>query len=50
MIWFMVLQVIAMLVDLIRLGGKSKSEKELAILLLRRQLAILVREQAQEVF
>ncbi len=44
MIWFMVLQIVSMLVDLVRLGHKSEGEKDLEILLLRRQLAILERK------
>lgn len=47
MIWFMVLQVVATLIELIRLGRKSESEKDLEILLLRRQLAIYERKQSQ---
>ena len=45
MIWFMVLQVVSTLVELVRLGRKSESEKDLEILLLRRQLAIYERKQ-----
>jgi hypothetical protein len=40
MIWFMVLQVISMLIELGRLGRQSEREKDLEILLLRRQLVI----------
>ncbi len=40
MIWFMVMQVVSMLIELVRLGCQSESDKELEILLLRRQLAI----------
>jgi putative transposase len=47
MIWFMVLQVVATLVELVRLGRRSESEKDLEILLLRRQLAIYERKQNQ---
>lgn len=47
MIWFMVLQVVSTLVELIRLGRKSENEKDLEILLLRRQLAIYERKQSQ---
>jgi hypothetical protein len=47
MIWFMVLQIVSTLVELIRLGRKSESEKDLEILLLRRQLAIFERKQSQ---
>ena len=49
MIWFMVLQVISTLVELVRLGRQSESEKDLEILLLRRQLAIFERKQRQPV-
>jgi len=49
MIWFMVLQVISTLVELVRLGRKSESEKDLEILLLRRQLTIFERKQNQPV-
>jgi putative transposase len=45
MIWFMVMQVVSMLVELVRLGRQSESEKDLEILLLRRQLAIYERKQ-----
>ena len=47
MIWFMVLQVVATLVELVQLGRSSESEKDLEILLLRRQLAIYERQQSQ---
>jgi putative transposase len=47
MIWFMVLQVVATLVELVQLGHSSESEKDLEILLLRRQLAIYERKQSQ---
>lgn len=47
MIWFMVLQVVATLVELVQLGRSSESEKDLEILLLRRQLAIYERKQSQ---
>ncbi|NDJ75916.1 MAG: hypothetical protein GYB65_06630 [Chloroflexi bacterium] len=47
MIWFMVFQVVSTLVELVRLGRQSASEKDLEILLLRRQLAIYERKQAQ---
>lgn len=40
MIWFMVLQVVSTLVELVRLGSQSESEKDLEILLLRRRLVI----------
>ncbi|HVO71398.1 MAG TPA: hypothetical protein VMT24_15215 [Aggregatilineaceae bacterium] len=45
MIWFMVMQVVSTLVELVRLGGQSESDKDLEILLLRRQLAIYERRQ-----
>jgi len=47
MIWFMVMQVISTLIELVRLGRISEHEKDLEILLLRRQLAIYERQQAQ---
>jgi len=49
MIWFVELQVISTLVELVRLGRQSKGEKDLEILLLRRQLAIFERKQRQSV-
>jgi transposase len=45
MIWFMVMQVVSTLVELVRLGRQSESEKDLEVLLLRRQLAIYERRQ-----
>ncbi len=45
MIWFVVMQVVSMLVELVRLGRQSESDKDLEILLLRRQLAIYERRQ-----
>jgi len=45
MIWFMVLQVISTLIELVQLGRTSEREKDLEILLLRRQLAIYERQQ-----
>jgi hypothetical protein len=42
MIWFMVMQVVSMLVELVSLGRRSEGEKDLEILLLRRQLACIV--------
>jgi hypothetical protein len=44
-IWFMVMQVASTLVELVRLGRKPESEKDLEILLLRRQMAIYERRQ-----
>ena len=49
MIWFMVLQVVSMLVEMVQLGCASASDKDLGILLLRRQLAIFERKQCQPV-
>ncbi len=43
--WFCVWQVVSTLIDLIRLGRRSESDKDLEILLLRRQLAIYNRKQ-----
>ncbi len=40
MVWFMVLQIVSTLIELIQLRRTSTSEQELWILLLRRQLAI----------
>jgi len=45
MVWFMVMQVVSMLVELVRLERQSESDKDLEILLLRRQLAIYERRQ-----
>jgi hypothetical protein len=45
MFWFCVWQVISTLIELIRLGRRSASEKDFEILLLRRQLAIHERRQ-----
>jgi hypothetical protein len=45
MIWFVVLQVVSTLIELARLERKSESEKDMEILLLRRQLAIYERQQ-----
>jgi hypothetical protein len=47
MIWFVVLQVVATLVELVRLGRRTESEKDLEILLRRRQLAIYEHKQSQ---
>jgi hypothetical protein len=40
MVWFCVWQVVSTLIELIRLRRRSESDKDLEILLLRRQLAI----------
>jgi putative transposase len=45
MFWFCVWQVVSTLIELIRLGRRSESDKDLEILLLRRQLAIYERRQ-----
>ena len=45
MLWFMVLQVVTTLLELVSLRRISDEEKDLEILLLRRQLAILERKQ-----
>jgi putative transposase len=45
MVWFWVWQVVSMLIELVRLGCRSESDKNLEILLLRRQLAIYERKQ-----
>ena len=45
MLWFWVWQVISMVIELVRLGRRSESDKDLEILLLRRQLAIYERKQ-----
>ena len=45
MLWFMVLQIAATLLELVSLRRTSDEEKDLEILLLRRQLAILERKQ-----
>ncbi len=47
MLWFMILQVVTTLVELVQLGRSSESDKDLEILLLRRQLAIVERKQRQ---
>lgn len=45
MLWFCVWQVVSTLIELIRLGRRSESDKDFEILLLRRQLAIYERRQ-----
>ncbi len=49
MVWFMVLQVCSPILELVRRGWKSESEKDLEILPLRHQLAIVERKQAKPV-
>ena len=43
--WFWVWQIVSMVIELVRLGCRSESDKDLEILLLRRQLAIYERKQ-----
>jgi hypothetical protein len=43
MVWFVVMEIFSTLLEWVRLGRKSESEKTLEILLLRRQLAIVER-------
>jgi transposase len=45
MLWFWVWQVVSTLIELVRLGRRSESDKDLEILLLRRQLGIYERKQ-----
>jgi putative transposase len=45
MFWFCVWQVVSTLIEIIRLGRRSESDKDFEILLLRRQLAIYERRQ-----
>src|SRR5262245_24175842 len=47
MLWFCVRQFISTLMEFISLGRRSKSNKDLEILLLRRQLAIYERKQSR---
>jgi hypothetical protein len=49
MAWFMVLQMVSTLVELIQLRRTSASDKELEIVLLRRQLAIYERKHRQPI-
>lgn len=44
MIWFVVMQVFSIWLDWLSLGRKMEQEKDLEILLLRRQLVILERK------
>ena len=43
MVWFVVMEIFSTLLEWVRLGRKSAAEKDLEILLLRRQLAIVER-------
>src|SRR5215217_154019 len=45
MVWFVLAQVFAILVDLITMGRRSADEKDLEIVLLRHQLRLLQRRQ-----
>lgn len=45
MLWFWVWQVVSTLIELVRLGYSSESDKDFEILLLRHQLAIYERKQ-----
>ncbi len=47
MFWFCVWQVVSALMEFIRLGRRSECDKDLEILLLRRQLAIYERKQSR---
>ncbi len=47
MIWFSLMQMFATLLEWLWLGRKSEQEKDLEILLLRRQLEIVNREHAK---
>ena len=47
MLWFCVWQIISTLMEFIRLGRRSESDKDLEILLLRHQLAIYERKQGR---
>lgn len=47
--WFMVMKIFSALLEWVRLGRKSEQEKDLEILLLRHQLAILERKQTRTV-
>jgi putative transposase len=49
MSWFVVMQIFSVLLEWVRLGRRSESEKDLEILLLRHQLAILERKQTKVV-
>jgi hypothetical protein len=47
MVWFCVWQVVSTLVEFIRIGRRSESDKDFEILLLRRQMAIYERRQSR---
>jgi hypothetical protein len=43
--WFILSQVLTILISIVRIGRMSEQEKDLEILILRQQLAILQRKQ-----
>jgi hypothetical protein len=47
--WYILSQVIKILISIVRIGQKSEQEKDLEILILRQQLAILQRKQEKPV-
>jgi hypothetical protein len=47
--WFILAQVLTILISIVRIGRLSEQEKDLEILILRQQLAILQRKQEQPV-
>jgi hypothetical protein len=49
MVWFVMMQVFSTLLEWVRLGRQSDQEKDLEILLLRRQLAIVERKMEQPI-
>lgn len=44
MVWFVVMQVFSTLLEWVRVGRRTEQEKDLEILLLRKQLAIMERK------
>jgi hypothetical protein len=49
MIWFVLMQMFTTILQIVMFGRQSEQEKELEILLLRRQLTILERHQMQRI-
>jgi hypothetical protein len=47
--WFILAQVLTILISIVRIGRLSEQEKDLEILVLRQQLAILQRKQEKPV-
>jgi len=47
--WFILAQVLSILISIIRIGRMSEQEKDLEILILRQQLAVLQRKQEKPV-